>query len=118
MKLTMYGIPNCNSVKKAKDFLTAKGITFTFHDYKKKGISDEQLEQWIAQIGWEKVLNKIGTTWRGLSEEEKSSVKDAASAKSLMLAKTSLIKRPLIEDGEGKVLVVGFKLDEYEQLFV
>jgi arsenate reductase (glutaredoxin) len=109
--MKVYGIKNCNTVKKTLDWLDAKGLTYEFHDYKSKGIRPEKLLDWCQQVGWEALVNKRGTTWRKLTPEEQSSVKDTPSAIALMAEKTSVIKRPLIET-EGKVITLGF--DEAE----
>lgn len=107
MSLLVYGIPNCNTVKKARTWLEEQGAPFAFHDYKKQGVPAERLDDWIKQVGWEVLVNRQGTTWRQLDEATKAGVVDAASAKALMLKQASVIKRPVIEQG-GKVLAVGF----------
>lgn len=103
----VYGIPNCDTVKKARTWLSAQGVSFDFHDYKKQGVPAERLDAWMQAVGWEVLVNKQGTTWRKLDEAAKASVQDAASAKALMLAQASVIKRPVIER-DGEVLSVGF----------
>ena len=105
--MIVYGIKNCDTVKKALTWLKAKGIDFEFHDYKTQGISETKLKVWCEQVGWETLLNKKGTTWRKLDEASQASVTNAASAIKIMVANTSVIKRPVIEKN-GKVLVVGF----------
>jgi arsenate reductase len=117
MKYKMYGIPNCNSIKKAKDWLNAKEISFDFHDYKKRGVSEEKLDKWLSQTTWDKLVNKAGTTWKGLSQEEKELVIDVDTAKQLMMTKTSVIKRPVIEDNEGKIVTIGYNDSDYEHIF-
>lgn len=112
----LYGIKNCNTVKKAVDWLTQNGIAFTFHDYKKEGITKAKLTSWTKQVNWESLVNKKGTTWRNLSEEEKAAVVNAKTAIDLMFQKTSIIKRPLIEKDE-KVVALGFEIEEYEKTF-
>lgn len=112
--MIIYGIKNCNTVKNALNWLNEREITFEFHDYKSKGISSEKLHQWIAQVGWEALVNKRGTTWRRLTDDEKETVIDAQSAVALMSEKTSVIKRPLIEN-DGKILLLGFDAAEYEE---
>ncbi len=107
MSLLVYGIPNCNTVKKARTWLDEQGVIFLFHDYKKQGVPAERLDDWIRQVGWEVLVNRQGTTWRQLDDATKAGVIDAASAKALMLQQASVIKRPVIEQG-GKVLAVGF----------
>jgi arsenate reductase (glutaredoxin) len=113
--LKVYGIPNCDTVKKSITWLKNHGVAYEFHDYKKLGISKEKLEEWLTQVSWEKLVNRAGTTYKKLSDEEKSKVIDNASAIALMLEKTSVIKRPIVES--DKILAVGFKEDEYEVIF-
>lgn len=115
---TVYGIPNCNTVKKAKTWLDEKGIAYTFHDYKKKGITSEKINGWFQYFPWEKLVNKAGTTWKQLSDEEKASVIDEKSAAELMISKNSVIKRPLIEDASGKAITIGFSESEFEKVFL
>ncbi len=105
--LIVYGIPNCDTVKKARTWLDAQGRAFAFHDYKKQGVPADRLDAWIAAVGWEVLVNRQGTTWRKLDDATKAGVRDAASAKALMLAQASVIKRPVIER-DGVVLGVGF----------
>jgi arsenate reductase (glutaredoxin) len=107
MALIVYGIPNCNTVKKARTWLDDQGQAHQFHDYKKQGVPADRLDAWIAAVGWEKLVNRQGTTWRQLDEATKAAVVDAASARALMLDKASVIKRPVIERAGG-VLAVGF----------
>ena len=103
--ITVYGIPNCDSVKKARVWLSENGHTYQFHDFKKQGVPEEQLAIWLAALGWEAVLNKQGTTWRKLPDEAKAGVVDAASAQAVLLANSSCIKRPVIDWGDGRVTV-------------
>ncbi len=105
--LKVYGIPNCDTVKKATDWLKNNQIAYEFHDYKKQGISQEKLEGWLTQVPFEKLVNRASTTFKNLSEEEKSKIIDNASAIALMIEQTSVIKRPIIES--DKILAVGFK---------
>lgn len=107
MSLLVHGIPNCNTVKKARTWLDEQGAGFVFHDYKKQGVPADRLDAWIAQVGWEPLVNRQGTTWRQLDEAVKAGVVDAPSAKALMLQHASVIKRPVIEL-DGEVLSVGF----------
>jgi arsenate reductase len=109
--VTLYGIPNCDTVKKARNWLDAKGIAYAFHDYKKQGADAAKLEKWVAEAGWEKVLNRAGTTFRKLDEADKSGI-DAAKAVRLMAANPSSIKRPVVEHPGG--LLVGFKEAEWQ----
>lgn len=105
--LIVYGIPNCDSVKKARARLKEQGIEHVFHDYKKQGVPTERLAAWAEQVGWEKLLNRQGTTWRKLEEDERAGVVDDRTARALMEANPSLIKRPVIER-DGKIVTVGF----------
>lgn len=102
----LYGLPYCDGTQAVTKWLEKKGYTIDLHNYKTDGISKEKLSEWTNALGWEKVLNKRSTTWRSLKKEEQDSVTDAASAISLMLKNTSLIKRPVIES--GNVLLIGF----------
>lgn len=113
--MKLYGIPNCNTVKKATDWLKTNNIPFEFHDYKKLGITKEKLQKWVAEVGWEKLVNKKGTTWRTLSADEQLAIKNEKTAIELMMNKNSIIKRPVIETGEK--LLVGFDEADYQQSF-
>ena len=110
MSLTLYGIPNCDTVKKARDWLSARGLAHAFHDYKKAGADPAKLAQWAGAAGWEKVLNRAGTTFRKLPEADKLGL-DADKAVALMAANPSCIKRPVLEHPGG--VLVGFKPDEW-----
>ncbi len=107
----VYGIKNCNTVKKATDWLDDHGIAYTFHDFKKEGVSADKLTAWEKQLGWEPLVNKRGTTWRKLAPEEQQAVVDADSANALMQSHTSVIKRPVIESPNG--IILGFDEQEY-----
>lgn len=114
--MTVYGIKNCNTVKSALDWLKKKKIEFDFHDYKSKGITEAKLKAWCKQVGWESLVNKRGTTWRQLDEATQKKITSEKAAIALMLEKTSVIKRPLIEE-DGKVLALGFDEQEYRRAF-
>jgi arsenate reductase (glutaredoxin) len=114
--MIVYGIKNCDTVKKATTWLQAKNIKFEFHDYKAEGISEEKLKSWSKQVGWEKILNKKSTTWRDLSEADQLKVTNEKAAIEVMKEKTSIIKRPLIEKND-KVMTVGFNEEEYKKIF-
>jgi len=105
--LTVYGIPNCTTVKKARAWLDAQGLPHVFHDFKKQGVPAERLDSWVNAAGWEVLINRQGTTWRQLDESVKQSIVDASSGKTLMLAHPSVIKRPVFERN-GALLGVGF----------
>jgi arsenate reductase len=113
--MNIYGITNCNTVKKSIDWLIQNDVEYHFHDYKKKGITKEKLKEWTKVVGWEKLVNKKGTSWRSLSPEQQAKVADENSAIELMLEKPSVIKRPIIE-ADGK-LIVGFEEEEYRNSF-
>ncbi len=110
----VYAIPNCNTVKKALDWLKAHKVAYEFHDYKKKGITATQLTSWSKQIGWEALINKNGATWRQLPKETQESITSQKAAINLMIEKTSIIRRPLIEE-DGKILTLGFDENEYKK---
>ena len=112
--MIVYGIKNCNTVKVALDWLRKHKIEFEFHDYKAKGITEAKLKDWTKQVGWQSLVNKRGTTWRQLGEGIQSKVTNEKSAISLMKEKTSVIKRPLMEEN-GKVMLLGFDEMEYQR---
>ncbi len=105
--LRVYGIPNCDTVRKARAWLDARQRPYLFHDFKKAGVPEARLAQWIAQTGWEPLVNRQGATWRKLPPEAQARIRDAASATRLMLEQASIIKRPVIEWPDGSV-TVGF----------
>lgn len=108
----MYGIKNCDTIKKARNYLSTSGIDFHFHDYRADGLDAALLQSFIDQLGYEVLLNTRGTTWRQLPEAERDAIRDAASAKALMLAHPALIKRPVLAAPDG-TLLVGFKEPVY-----
>jgi arsenate reductase len=110
----VYGIPNCDTVKKARAWLDAAGLAYRFHDFKKQGVPDAALARWLAAVGWERLLNRQGTTWRKLDTAAQAGVVDAASASALMQAQPSVIRRPVIEDGDA--VIVGFDAERYAML--
>lgn len=114
---TVYGIPNCDTVKKALTWLDAHKIPYTFHNYKKQGITAAKLKNWSSQTGWEALLNRKGTTWRKLDPEVQASITSEKAAIQLLAGNTSAIKRPLIENTDGKVTTLGFDPANYEQAF-
>jgi arsenate reductase len=111
MTITIYGIKNCDTMKKARAWLDERGVAYAFHDYKSAGIERKRLEDWAKKVGWEVLLNRAGTTFRKLPEADKQGL-DAAKAIALMLAEPSMIKRPVLDLGGGKLLV-GFKPETY-----
>jgi arsenate reductase len=114
MSITVYGIPNCDTVRKARGWLDGLGLSYRFHDYKKAGIDPGKLREWVDARGWEAILNRNGTTFRKLPEADRSDL-DAAKAIGLMCANTSAIKRPLVEyeAAGGKGLLVGFEAQQW-----
>jgi arsenate reductase len=109
--ITIYGIKNCDTMKKARAWLDQHGVAYDFHDYKTASIDRERLERWSNKVGWETLLNRAGTTFRKLPDKDKESL-DAGKALALMLAQPSMIKRPVLDLGGGKLLV-GFKPESY-----
>ncbi len=114
MTVTIYGIKNCDTMKKARAWLDAHRIAYEFHDYKTQGIERGRLEGWAKQVGWETLLNRAGTTFRKLPDKDKEGVTEAKAIK-LMLDQPSMIKRPVLES--GRKLLVGFKPEEYGKVF-
>lgn len=114
MTARLYGIRNCDTMKKAWTWLDAHGVAYDFHDYKKAGVSRETLETWVRQVGWEKLLNRAGTTYKKLPEADRQGV-DEQKAIALMLAQPSMIKRPVLETRGD--LLVGFRPESYEAAF-
>lgn len=110
--LTLYGIPNCDTVKRARAWLDGRGVAYAFHDYKKVGADEASLRRWTGALGWESVLNRAGTTFRNLPDADKADLAED-KAVALMLAQPSMIKRPIVE-GDGK-LVAGFKPEAWER---
>lgn len=110
---TIYGIRNCDTMKKARAWLDGKGIAYDFHDYKASGIDRARLEGWVRKVGWEVLLNRGGTTFRKLPDSDKEGLTES-KAIALMVAQPSMIKRPVLESG-GKLLV-GFRPEQYEAL--
>ena len=112
MTAVLYGIPNCDTVKRARAWLGERGTVYAFHDFKKQGVPEARLDGWIEALGWEPLVNRKGTTWRGLDEALRAGVADAASARALMLAHPSVIKRPVIDWPAG-IVTVGFEPDRW-----
>ena len=112
-EITIYGIKNCDTMKKARAWLDDHGVAYAFHDYKTSGIDRAKLESWAAKAGWETLLNRAGTTFRKLPDGDKENLNEK-KAIALMLAQPSLIKRPVLE--AGRELLVGFKPDTYREL--
>jgi arsenate reductase len=114
MTITLYGIPNCDTVKKARTWLDGQGIAYAFHDYKKAGVTAAKVKVWSKVLGWEVVLNRAGTTFRKLPDDAKAGL-NQAKAIALMIEQPSMIKRPIVEYDGG--LLIGFKQPEWEAAF-
>ncbi len=111
--ITLHGIPNCDTVKKARAWLTEHGVEHQFHDFKKQGVPEAALDRWLAAAGWETVINRKGNTWRQLDEEARARVTDAASARAMALANPSVIKRPVVQWLDGSI-TVGFDASAWQ----
>lgn len=111
---TLYGIPNCDTVTKARAWLTEHGIAYTFHDFKKLGVPQPQIDAWLKSAGWETVVNRKGTAWRALDESTRAAVTDAASARAVALAQPSVVKRPVVEWDDGTI-TVGFTPERFAE---
>jgi arsenate reductase len=114
--VVVYGIPNCDTVKKARVWLEAHGVAFEFHDFKKAGVSAPLIEDWLKDVPLDALLNRRGTTWRGLAENMKAAAETQAGAIALMSHKPSVIKRPVLVV-DGRVKSLGFAADQYAALF-
>jgi Spx/MgsR family transcriptional regulator len=114
--MKLYGIPNCNTVRKARGYLDDQGVAYEFHDFKKQGMSKMQLSAWLKQVGWQQLLKKTGPTWGKLPDAVKASINNDTSALKLMLEQPNVIKRPVLER-DGKILATGFDENVYSQLF-
>ncbi len=114
--ITLYGIRNCDTVKKARQWLDTHELAYTFHDFKTQGVPPARLDHWLRQAGWEMLLNRKGTTWRRLDPALQAGAVDAPSARRLMLEHASVIKRPVVEwgDAQSAVVTVGFKADNWQ----
>jgi Spx/MgsR family transcriptional regulator len=112
MAITLYGIPNCDTVKKARAWLDQHGVAYAFHDFKKAGVPADRLPAWIEAVGWEKLVNRQGTTWRKLDPQQQAAVRDEASARQLMVSTPSVIKRPVVEWPDA--VTVGFDAAGWE----
>ena len=115
MAITLYGIPNCDTVKKAKNWLENQEIAYTFHSFKKDGITPELIATWLADVPWDTLINRKGTTWRNLPEQRRAKITDNASATALMMENPSIVKRPVLFT--GKNAHVGFSDELYQRIF-
>ena len=111
--VALYGIPNCDTMKKARAWLHAHGVDYRFHDYKREGLDEIRLRAWVAELGWEALVNRRGTTWRKLPEDVREGM-DAEAAIRIMLESPSIIRRPVLDTGE--VRHAGFSETDYERL--
>ncbi len=112
---TIYGIPNCDTIKKTRDFFSKKGLETVLHNYKTDGVPAQKVEEWIATFGLEKVVNKKGTTYKALTDEQKVALESPITAVAVLQEKPSVIKRPIIES--GKIHLIGFDATEYDKQF-
>ena len=112
--MIVYGIPNCDTVKRARAWLDDRGTGYTFHDFKKSGVPEQRLDAWLKAAGWEALLNRKGTTWRKLDGAVQARVIDAKSARALMLAQPSVIKRPVVEWDDARI-TVGFDAAQWSK---
>jgi Spx/MgsR family transcriptional regulator len=110
--MILHGIPNCDTVKRARAWLTERGVAHEFHDFKRQGVPAQALERWIDTLGHERLLNRQGTTWRKLDDATKADAGEAAGARALMLAQPSVIRRPVVQWPDG-VITAGFDVDEW-----
>lgn len=106
-RITLYGIPNCDTVKKARAWLSVRNVPYQFHDFKKQGVPEQALDAWIKALGWELLVNTRGTTWRKLDDATRAALNDAPSARALMLTQASIIKRPVVQWPDSQI-TVGF----------
>lgn len=111
---TLYGIPNCDTVKRARAWLTEQGVAHRFHDFRKEGVPEIRLDAWLASRGWEALVNRRGTTWRKLDDAARAAVVDAASARAALLAHPSLIKRPVVDWDDASV-TTGFNAEQWRE---
>jgi Spx/MgsR family transcriptional regulator len=111
---TLYGIPNCDTVKRARAWLDEHGVAYRFHDFKKDGVPQAELDRWLESPGWEALVNRRGTTWRRLDEAAREAVVDAPSARTVLLANPSLIKRPVVQWDAGAVVTTGFDAAQWK----
>ena len=116
MTTTLYGIPNCDTVKRARAWLDAQGVGYRFHDFKKDGVPEAELDRWLASAGWETLVNRRGTTWRRLDDATRRAVVDAASARAVLLAHPSLIKRPVVHWNGRPDVTTGFDATQWAAL--
>ncbi|MBL5829165.1 ArsC family reductase [Serratia fonticola] len=112
--LKLYGIKNCDTIKKARRWLEEQGVAYQFHDYRVDGLDEQLLRDFVARLGWEPLLNTRGTTWRKLDEAQRNACNNADAAIALMLEQPAMIKRPLLDDGKGHALL-GFSSESYQQ---
>jgi len=112
--ITVYGIPNCDTVKKARAWFSERGVETIWHDFKKQGVPSDALSTWLHSAGWERLLNRQGTTWRKLGDDTQAGVTDADSARALMLSQPSVIRRPVVRWSDGQI-TVGFSEEDFHR---
>jgi len=115
---TLYGIPNCDTVKRARSWLDEQGVAYRFHDFKKEGVPETELDQWLKSPGWDALVNRRGTTWRRLDDATRDAVVDAPTARAVLLANPSLIKRPVVQWDSGRGVTVGFDAAQWQDQVV
>ncbi|MBB3179076.1 ArsC family reductase [Variovorax sp. Sphag1AA] len=111
---TLYGIPNCDTVKRARSWLDEHGVAYRFHDFKKDGVPEAELDKWLKSPGWEALVNRRGTTWRRLDDATRAAIVDAPSARAVLLANPSLIKRPVVQWDSARSVTTGFDAAEWK----
>ena len=112
--ITLFGIPNCDTVKRARAWLDGHGVGYQFHDFKKQGLPEAALDRWLSELGWETVVNRRGTTWRRLDDATRAGVTDAASARAVLLANPSLVKRPVVQWASPAGVTAGFDAERWK----
>lgn len=115
MTLTVYGIPNCDTVKRARAWLAERQLDYRFHDFRKEGVPEAELDRWLPALGWESLVNRRGTTWRQLDAATRDAVVDPATARAVLLAHPTLIKRPVVEWTPGTDATVGFDAAQWAE---
>lgn len=114
MTTTLYGLPNCDTVRRARAWLDERGVAYRFHDLKKHGVPEAELDRWLDTPGWEALVNRRGTTWRRLDDATRAGVTDEASARAVLLAHPSLVKRPVVDWGAGRDVTAGFEAARWD----
>ena len=118
MTLRLHGIPNCDTVKRARAWLDEQRIPYRFHDFKKEGVPEAELDKWLKSLGWDVLVNRRGTTWRRLDDDTRAAVVDVPSARAVLLANPSLIKRPVVQWDSGRGVTAGFDAAQWQRQVV